>query len=149
MIFKKTQLPKNDADNLADDIQTEQKLRDAAHAAEDALVESLSLACHLVDLKIRPENRGTGGLSLRAAWPEGAAAREATQQWCVQNGVPCLPEETDGTHREHNTAHKPQPGFGVVNQPIAPGSAEWKSASGQECIETEKNISTKSEGHGT
>ena len=34
---------------------------------------------------------------------------------------------------------KPQPGFGLVNQPIAPGSVEWKSASGQECIETEKN----------
>jgi hypothetical protein len=51
---KETIIAKTNADDFADDIQTELKLRKAANAAEDALIESLSLACNLVDLKLHP-----------------------------------------------------------------------------------------------
>ena len=114
-------------------------LQESAEAAEDALIENLSLACNLLETISQPRNVRTGGLSFGAAWPEGAAAKKATQKWCVENGVPKLPEDSDDSHREHNMAHKQQPGFGLVNQPIAPGSAEWQSAAGQECIQTERN----------
>ena len=98
--------PKTKFEIETDDIATERKLQEAAAAAEDAFVESLSLACSLIEIRPRPEfpgNQRTGGLSFQAAWPEGAAAKKRTQEWCKEKCVPCLREDSDGTHREHNT----------------------------------------------
>ena len=78
------------------------------------------------------------GAFFEAVWPEGAAAKKATQQWCAENGVPGLLADAEETHRRRNIAHEQQPGFGFVNQPIAPGSAEWKSSAGQDCIDKER-----------
>ena len=37
-----------------------------------------------------------------------------------------------------NPALHPQPGIGLVNIPVAPNSAEWKTKNAQDCIGAEK-----------
>ena len=61
-------------------------------------------------------------------WPEGAKSRSSLEGWCEAEGVPG-PSGTQLGHRRR-VGHE-QPGFGLVNKPVAANSAEGKNQVGQ------------------
>jgi hypothetical protein len=73
---------------------------------------------------------------LKDLWPEGAAAKASLQTWCESEGVPGPNEWEEEGHRQRLPAL--QPGFGLVNKPIADNLQEWKSSKGQKAIQDER-----------
>ena len=72
---------------------------------------------------------------LHEVWPEGAKARSALEEWCEAEGVPGPSAPPEG-HRPRRADL--QPGFGLVNKPVAANSAEWKSQAGQQALDDEQ-----------
>ena len=54
-------------------------------------------------------------------------------EWCENECVPGPSEETQG-HRDRN---QPRFEFGLVNKPVAAGSAQWKSVEGKTALDEE------------
>ena len=131
------------ANSELQDLIKQQRLKkvaeDTSKAVDDAKNLEVSLAAAKKKFDFSTSER-EGGLSLKAAWPEMDKVLKATQAWCDKNGTPGPPDasETDEEHRLRKIALHPQPGFGLVNVPIAPSSAEWNGKAAQDCIGAEK-----------
>ena len=87
------------------------------------------------EASLTPDAADPGGLELSEVWPEGAKARNSSEKWFEEEGVPGPTGDQVG-HRPRQNAL--QPGFGLVNKPVAANSTEWRSPAGQAAIEDER-----------